>query len=111
MKVAFLLSMPNRGSWNGGWSGAGKVHAIIKDFPPKKRPAEGSHYYSFGDGWGASVQVKHIDGIESRTLRKINAGFCGYDWMVDSILWYGQILNDAQKKERREKLKAEAVKP
>ena len=99
MKVAFILSMPNRGSWNGGWSGADKVHAIIKDFAPTKAPPEGSHYYNFGDGWGASVQVNHIDGAKSRELKKKNAGFSGYDWMVDSIVWYGKIMNDAQRKD------------
>ena len=104
MKVSFTLSMPNRGSWNGGWSGSERVFAIVKDFAPTKAPEEGSHYYDFGDGWGASVLVRHIDAKTARVLKKKSAGFCGYDWMVDSIVWYGKIMNNAQKKDHLESI-------
>ncbi len=28
--IAFILTMPNRVSWNGKWSGENDIHAIIK---------------------------------------------------------------------------------
>lgn len=42
LHVSFELTMPNRSSWNGRWS--------------------------------------------------------GYDWMIDSLRWYGKIMNDSQRK-------------
>nr|WP_279221862.1 hypothetical protein [Clostridium sp. OF09-10] len=32
-----------------------------------------------------------LDAKEARKLRKLNAGFCGYDWMVQDILAFGEI--------------------
>lgn len=32
------------------------------------------------------------DSKEAAKLRKRSAGFCGYDWMVDSLLMDGRIL-------------------
>lgn len=28
--IAFILTMPNIGSWNGRWSGENDLHAIVK---------------------------------------------------------------------------------
>jgi hypothetical protein len=58
----------------------------------------GNHYYNFGDGWGANVEVKEVTGDEKRKLVKQSAGFCGYDWMIDSLRWYGKIMNDNQRR-------------
>jgi hypothetical protein len=35
-KVVFKLSMPNRGSWNGGWSGERRNYIIKKSLTDKK---------------------------------------------------------------------------
>lgn len=85
--VAFVLSMPSNNSWNGKWSGEERIHAIIKSFrdgspilgliPDRKRST-----YSFGDGWVAAVEVRHVDLAEAKRLKKASSGFCGYDWMV-----------------------------
>lgn len=96
MIVAFELSMPNVNSWNGRWSGEGGCYAILKTFRGKKQEAKAaelcakrSHYYNFGDGWGASVGVREVDAVEARRLRKASVGFCGYDWMVENIIRWG----------------------
>jgi hypothetical protein len=93
-RIAFILTMPNNNSWNGKWSGDKDLHVIIKNLSDKygkKVLLESSYYYNFGDGWSASIEVKEIDGLESRALRKRNSGFCGYDWMVSSIISNGEI--------------------
>jgi hypothetical protein len=104
--IAFELTMPNNNSWNGRWSGEGRRYIRVITTGNTKATREkfeklvGGHYYNFGDGWGANVQVKLLaDGNEKRRLMKLSAGFCGYDWMIDSLRWYGKIMNDNQRRE------------
>lgn len=99
MQLAFTLSMPNRGSWNGGWSGEDRLFCIIRKFDTKTLVTKAqellqkkSFYYGWSDGWGASVSIKEVTPAEARQLKKKSSGFCGYDWMVDSIIDYGKIL-------------------
>lgn len=89
---AFILTMPNVGSWNGQWTHADKLFAKVETF--RKPPALklGNYYYNFGDGWGANVRVLEVDKKEAAELRKHSSGFCGYDWMVTSLLEYGNIV-------------------
>lgn len=102
MILAFTLAMPNRASWNGGWSGENRFFAIVKNFGRGKRNderarkilAQGSYYYRWSDGWGASVSVKEVDTGTARKIRSKSQGFGGYDWMVESILLRGKILAD-----------------
>lgn len=97
--ICFELSMPNRGSWNGGWSGEERLYARIRRFGRGKAAndqserilAEGSYYHSFGDGWGASVGVREVSAAEARKIENKSAGFCGYDWMIQSIIDCGEI--------------------
>ena len=89
MLVEFKLDMPNRGSWNGKWSGEGNYYAIIKNL--KKDVAmkileKESYSYFWDDGWSASIEVRHVDGKEAAKLRKKTKGFRNYDWMVRSII-------------------------
>lgn len=92
----FELSMPNRGSWNGGWSGERDKYVISRTLPLKgsDNVKDGaSHYYNFGDGWGAGVSVKVVDGVKAKNAAiKGSKGFCMYDWMVDSIMQHGKII-------------------
>ena len=98
MILSFTLSMPNNNAWNGRWSGEDTLYVRAINFKTKKAAAraqeildEGYFYYNFGDGWGAGVTVKEVDSKEARTLRRKSAGFCGYDWMIDSIVEKGVI--------------------
>ena len=99
MILAFELSMPNRGSWNGRWSGEDKRYIITRKFSAKESQKadeilkQGYYYYNWGDGWGAGIDVTLVDAKEAAKLRKKSAGFCGYDWMVDTIIRYGQPMN------------------
>lgn len=98
MILSFKLTMPNRGSWNGGWSGEGNLYVITKTFRGKavekaeKILAGGYYHYSWSDGWGAGIYVREVDSREAARLRKHSKGFCGYDWMVDTIIKYGKPL-------------------
>lgn len=87
--VVFELSMPNKGSWNGKWSMEKYVHIIKKKNSQVPKDIIGkSFYYSWDDGWTACVSVKKYDSRdkEYKELVKNNSGFCGYDWMVESII-------------------------
>lgn len=101
MNIQFTLSMPSVGSWNGRWSGRDNLYAIVRPFTgrlgghlAKAILAKGSFYYNFGDGWGASISAKAISGNEVRRVRKASKGFCGYEWMADSIIRDGAIYTD-----------------
>ncbi len=97
--LVFTLSMPNNNSWNGRWSGSERAYNIVKNMGTSKKAAAkaealveaGDFSYSFSDGWRASVNVKLVDATGARKARKISDGFCGYDWMVSSILYHGDI--------------------
>lgn len=101
MTLAFILTMPNVGSWNGKWSQADKLFCVLKKFDGQKGAARAakliagsSYYYRWSDGWGASIEVKAVDAADARKMRKHSSGFCGYNWMIESILTYGKIYAD-----------------
>lgn len=109
MLISFRLSMPNVGSWNGQWTGSERNHVKYRKVSRKKAESileEESFFYSFGDGWNASISIKKIDAKEAAKIRKHSDGFSGYDWMIDSILCHGEILNT---KEIKDKLTKETV--
>ena len=62
---------------------------------------KGSYSYNFGYGWAARVDVKIANAREAANLRKKSKGFNGYDWMVQSILEFGEILDSNQQVEKR----------
>ena len=92
--IIFKLSMPHNNSWNGRWSGENDVHIITKQDKcvPEDRVGQ-SYYYDFGDGWCACVDVIKMSGNSSeyRKMIRNNRGFCGYGWMVDSIIHNDEI--------------------
>lgn len=100
MLICFNLSMPGVASWNGKWTGKGKMFAKIvnlgrsKNIKEKAEEITGYYSYSFGDGWVVGINVKKVDAKEANKIRRKSKGFCGYDWMVDSILRYGVIKAD-----------------
>lgn len=97
MKICFELSMPNRGSWNGRWSGEGDLYAKIVNFSKAKISqekaqkilSEDSYYHRWDDGWGASISVREVDSKESVKIKRKSKGFCGYDWMINNIISHG----------------------
>lgn len=101
MNLVFQLSMPGSPSWNGKWSGEGKLYAIVKSFSSQKAKSKAreilaKHWYSYSwsDGWRASIEVRECDAREARIIRGRSAGMAGYDWMVQSILDHGSIKAD-----------------
>ena len=91
--IVFELSMPNKGSWNGKWSGEGRPYIRVKD--ERSVPKDlwnKDFYYTWDDGWSACVSLRRVPATEARKLEKASVGFCGYDWMIKSILEYGEIL-------------------
>lgn len=104
--VSFELTMPNVGSWNGKWTGADRRYYHIRKFHDKEIKKDYPHlakvlakgrdswYYNFGDGWGANVSAEIVDSKQANIRRKVSAGFCGYEWMIDSILKRGKITTE-----------------
>ncbi len=99
--LCFELAMPGVASWNGRWSGEGCCHAKIRSvskssdksfLPTKDNPK--SFDYRWSDGWWARVTCRQVTSKEAEKIRKNSDGFCGYDWMIDSILEHGKIIND-----------------
>jgi hypothetical protein len=91
VRVEFRLTMPGRGSWDGGWSG--DVHnflctkvmsptAAVRLMRGQKRRTW-THRWS--DGWSAQITARVL---EPRERRAKTGGFSGYGWMVDNILRY-----------------------
>jgi hypothetical protein len=99
MILSFKLGMPNNNAWNGKWTGEDSIYAKVINFGRSKKAEiraqelidNSSYYYNFGDGWGASVTVEEVDNAIARKIRKQSQGFCGYDWMIDSIRTHGEI--------------------
>ena len=92
--IVFKLTMPRNSSWNGKWSGDGDVHIIAK--PDRCVPNDrigNSYYYDFGDGWCACIDVikMNANSNEYRQMTRNNRGFCGYNWMVNSIISNNEI--------------------
>jgi hypothetical protein len=97
MLVAFTLSMPGRNSWDGRWSGEDRLYVVVEkvsDVRASEIVAGGPYYYNWSDGWGARIDVRAVDGKEARKLRSKSAGFCGYEWMVNTIRLYGKPMAD-----------------
>lgn len=81
-RMIFELSMPSNNSWNGKWSGAESTYTVAKSLTHGKAEELKPRYtYNFGDGWVAAVAVR-----EAKPREKPTNKFCGYEWMIDSIL-------------------------
>ena len=94
--IVFELTMPHVGSWNGKWTGADRRYIRTKD--ERKVPKEywdKDFHYRWDDWWGACVTVKRTTANEARKLERWSDGFCGYDWMINSIIKRGYIISDS----------------
>ena len=98
--LVFELSMPGCASWNGQWTGNGNYYAVVRSLGRSKEAgareeaiALGSSYsYGWSDGWRASISVTRITAKDAVKICKRSKGFCGYDWMVQSIINNGKIM-------------------
>ena len=106
MILAFELSMPSVGSWNGKWSGEKDMYVKVVNIPNRNGALQKAeailsnrcYDYDFGDGWRASVCVNKVDPKDATKLRRKTKGFCGYDWMVDSIMEHLKIYTPTDQK-------------
>ena len=91
MRLIAELSMPGNNSWNGKWSGEGETFTKVFKHNIKEKDMKfiGDYSYSFGDGWRANVEIR-----ESKPRERVTNKFCGYDWMLNSILEHGEIKVD-----------------
>lgn len=101
--IKYQLTMPGVGSWNGKWTGDSRYYVKVRKYSDvrdaekvKKILANKSYYYGWGDGWGANVKVELIDGQQSIREKRKSDGFCGYEWMIDSIEKIQKILTPEQ---------------
>lgn len=110
--IVFKLTMPNRGSWNGKWSQENRLFVRCRtEAAVPKELWDRSFYYRWPDGWTACVSAERRPAKEAQKLQKKSAGFCGYDWMIASIIKYGEIRkpNENEENERTDMTNEEAV--
>ncbi len=95
-RVEFRLTMPDRSSWDNKWSGDGRNYLLVRGVDAALAGQLDGQTWSYGwpDGWRAEVSARALP--EDETLRP-SQGFCGYDWMVTSILQYGKIYADHER--------------
>ena len=78
--------MPCKGSRDGKWTGEDKTYTV-QELIAEEDLIDKSFTYDFGDGWVAKVQCR---------LPRPNAvptdQFCGYEWMIESIITKGAII-------------------
>ena len=98
--IAFELSMPNRGSWDNKWSGDDRrfIRVRRQNEVPKEYWNK-DYYYKWDDGWTARVSVTKVSGVDAKRLKNKSSGFCGYDWMIDSIIKHGYIATKRELEE------------
>ena len=95
MLIAFTLTMPGKGSWDGRWSGEGDLYCLIRSFRGKEKEEQAkeldgqSWSYRWPDSWCAHIEARRVDSREAAKLRRKSKGFCGYDWMVKNICHHG----------------------
>lgn len=95
--LLFSLSMPNPPSWNGKWSLAHEKHTRARSFTDAEfdnlpKNIVGTHSYRWNDGWTAQIDVTVTDSAQAKERHlKNSAGFCGYDWMINSLIDCGKI--------------------
>lgn len=100
MILCFELSMPSKASWNRKWSGEDQYYAKTVNLGDTKKAIKkgqeiidnGPYRYNWSDEWAASISVRQVDGKESKKIQRKSDGFCGYDWMTQSIQDCGKIL-------------------
>jgi hypothetical protein len=85
INVIFELSMPNCGSRNGKWTGAGRKYTVIRKLEANS-PIIGKYFlYQWNDGWCARVDARKAN------REKPTNEFRMYEWMIDSIIQHGEI--------------------
>lgn len=94
----FILTMPGIGSWNGKWSGSGRLYAktrraFFRNKPIYPNLKEGLFSYAWDDGWRACIEVKFVTPSEAKKTERLSQGFCSYEWMIDDLVKYGEIKN------------------
>jgi len=103
MLISFTLSMPRVNTWCGHWSGEGRPYTRVYSFRGKKAEEKarlilkrGSFCHDFGDGWTARLSVSAVSTQDARLLRQRSQGFCGYDWMIASIIQHLEIRSQCR---------------
>ena len=98
IRVEFKLTTPSKGSWDNRWSGENRNYTRVKELDNERALQLDGRSWSYGwsDGWRAQVRAHALRANEEPSQ---SHGFHGYDWMVDSILYYGKIYADHERPE------------
>lgn len=93
MILAFELSMPSVGSWNGKWSGEENLYIKFRTLHKQKAEEiiNKNYSYRFDDGWAANIKVYKVDSKTKNKLEKRSRGFMMYEWMIENIIIHGEI--------------------
>ena len=72
-----------------------KVHHLVRSTQATMRGEailKQTPYIYKQEGGTIQINVSQVAGQEARKIRNKSAGFCGYDWMISSILEHGEIV-------------------
>ena len=98
--IIFELTMPRSGAWDGCWSGNGKHYfRCLREWDVPKEVWNKDFFHSWSDGWTACVSVRKVDARSAKKLVKTSHGFCGYDWMISSIIRNGFIISPSEERQ------------
>jgi len=93
--IVFRLTMAKVPTWNGTWSGADKVFVRRRLDSVVPASVVGRVFiYEWDDGWSVRISVEKVSAAKAAGIAKQSKSFCGYDWMIDSIIKYGEILDE-----------------
>lgn len=101
MYICFRLTVPKVRIRNGNFKGNDNIYAKVINFyryskeqmEQARKILKKKHYHSWwNDGWKISVSVMKVNAKEARKIKRESYGFCGYDWMIDSIILSQKIL-------------------
>ena len=102
--IAYILTMPGVGSWNGSFTGSRNFYCVTRSYknsshiPAKVLSMESGYIYDFGDGWVSRIKAREIPVVEKPVYNSQSSGFMGYEWMIKEIEKYGRIRTLKEKK-------------
>ena len=94
-KTVFFLTVSNRYSSDTALSVENELYCKVKPFREKHEAIiDDAYFYNFKDGLRAIVEVKKVPSKEAVKMEKASKGFCGHEWMIESIEKHGQIITE-----------------
>lgn len=102
--LAYKLTMPHANTVSGRWTREKDLHCRVQrvreaNWDNVKRLVGNTYFYDFSDGWVAQIDVTLVNEKRAKELKRQSTGFCGYEWMIKSILTTNEITVEGGRQE------------